>query len=58
MKQKDSLRYSLPGKPISAEEFRTWAKSAEKTGTISLQEAKKVWAVKRKKLLRISKKMN
>jgi hypothetical protein len=31
---------SLPGDPVSQEEFRQWVNAAEKTSTVSLTEAK------------------
>ena len=41
---------SLPGKPISITAFKKWIKDAENVETISLNEAKKRWANKKKKL--------
>ena len=49
----DSSQLSLPGKPISEEEFRAWVKSAESTPTITLNEAKLQWGAKKKKLQRL-----
>ncbi|HUX53475.1 MAG TPA: hypothetical protein VMV56_03600 [Williamwhitmania sp.] len=46
----DFSTYSLPGKPISEEEFRAWVEYAENTPTVSLNEAKQQWEGKKKKL--------
>jgi hypothetical protein len=46
----DFSAYSLPGKPITADEFRAWVDHAENTPTISLNEAKQQWETRKKKL--------
>lgn len=46
----DFSSYSLPGKPISEDEFRAWVESAENSSTMSLDEAKQRWDVRKKKL--------
>ncbi len=59
LEQKDLIRilkepeinsYSLPGEPISDEDFRKWVKYAENSPTLSLNEAKQRWANQKKKL--------
>jgi hypothetical protein len=46
----DFSSYSLPGKPISEDEFRAWVESAENSTTMSLDEAKQRWDIRKKKL--------
>lgn len=46
---------ALPGKAMSLKAFRNWIAEAEKTSTISLTDAKKKWANKRKQLLHLTK---
>jgi hypothetical protein len=46
---------SLPGKPMPLSAFKSWIEDAESADTISLKEAKKLWAVKRKQLQKTSK---
>ncbi len=46
---------ALPGKPIPDQEFRNWIEEAEKGPTISLEEYKSKWALKRKQLLNLIK---
>ncbi|MCX6238744.1 MAG: hypothetical protein NTY07_14475 [Bacteroidia bacterium] len=62
LEQKDLIRivkepeinsYSLPGKPISDEDFRKWVEYAENSPTISLTEAKQQWADQKKKLQKL-----
>jgi prophage antirepressor-like protein len=40
----------FPGKPLTAQEFRTWVESRENGPTVSLKEAKVEWAKQRKQL--------
>jgi hypothetical protein len=47
---KNFSSYSLPGKPINEEEFKTWVEYAENTSTVSLNEARQRWETKKKKL--------
>jgi len=42
--------YSLPGDPLSHEEFYKWVKAAENTSMVSLIEAKQKWANQKKSL--------
>jgi hypothetical protein len=44
---------SLPGSPLSLNEFKNWIKDAEKTSTVSLTHAKEKWAGKRKQLQKL-----
>jgi hypothetical protein len=53
LKEPDLNSYSLPGEPISNEDFRKWVEYAENSPTISLTEAKLVWAEQRKKLQKL-----
>ena len=59
LEQKDLIRivnepeinsYSLPGEPISDEDFKKWVKYAENSPTVSLTEAKLRWSDEKKKL--------
>lgn len=59
LEQKDLIRilkepeinsYSLPGEPISDEDFKKWVGYAENSPTTSLTEAKQRWANQKKKL--------
>ena len=59
LEQKDLIRilkepeinsYSLPGEPISDEDFRKWVEYTENSPTLSLTEAKQRWANQKKKL--------
>jgi len=42
--------YSLPGGPMSEEDFKNWVEYSENSPTVSYSEAKKRWAVHKKKL--------
>lgn len=42
----------FPGKPLTTQEFQKMIEEAENSGTISLKEAKTLWASQRKKLLK------
>jgi hypothetical protein len=46
---------SLPGKPLSLNEFKNWIKDAEQTSTVSLTEAKEKWANKKIQLQKLIK---
>jgi poly(3-hydroxyalkanoate) synthetase len=46
----DPNSYSLPGHPVSDEEFRKWIEQSENSPEISLTEAKKQWIEQKKKL--------
>ncbi len=45
--------YSLPGKPISVEDFIKWVEYTENSPTVSLTVAKKRWAEQKKKLQKL-----
>jgi hypothetical protein len=49
----DFSSYALPGKPINNDEFKAWVDYAEDTPTISLNEAKQQWEIRKKKLQHI-----
>ena len=62
LEQKDLIRivkepeinsYSLPGEPISNEDFKKWVEYAEKSPTVSLTEAKQRWANQKKELQKL-----
>jgi hypothetical protein len=44
----DFSSYALPGKPINNDEFKAWVDYAEDTQTISLNEAKQQWEIRKK----------
>ena len=46
--------FVFPGKPLSVEEFQDMIVEAENSGTLSLKEAKELWANQRKKLLKLA----
>ncbi|TAE37416.1 MAG: hypothetical protein EAY66_05880 [Sphingobacteriales bacterium] len=46
---------ALMGSPLSNQEFLNWVQQAENTNTISLQEAKDKWAIKKEQLLQMTK---
>lgn len=50
LKESDLNSYSLPGDPISEEDFRKWVKYAENSPTVSITDAKQRWAEQKKKL--------
>ena len=50
VKEPESNLYSLPGEPISDEDFVKWIEFAESTPTVSITEAKQRWADQKKKL--------
>ena len=45
--------YSLPGEPISVEDFRKWVEYTENSPTVSLKEAKQRWAGQKKKIQKL-----
>lgn len=53
VKEPESNLYSLPGEPISDEDFIQWIEFAESTPTVSLTEAKQQWANQKKKLQKL-----
>lgn len=53
LKEPDLNSYSLPGEPISNEDFRKWVEYAENSPTVSLNEAKLRWKEQRKKLQKL-----
>lgn len=53
LKDTDLNSYSLPGEPISQEDFKKWVEYAESSPTVSLTEAKQRWAEQKKKLQKL-----
>ena len=53
LKDPDINSYSLPGEPISNEDFRKWVEYAENSPTVSLNEAKQRWAEQKKTLQKL-----
>ncbi len=53
VKEPDLNSYSLPGEPISVEDFRKWVEYAENSPTVGLTEAKQRWAEQKKKLQKL-----
>ena len=53
LNEPDLNSYSIPGEPISSEDFRKWVEYAENSTTVSLTEAKLRWAEQRKKLQKL-----
>lgn len=47
------VNYSLPGEPISDEEFKSWVDYTESSPTVSSAEAKQRWEAQRKKLQKL-----
>jgi len=45
---------ALPGKELTIDEFKTWIENAEKGKSITLKQAEKKWAIKKKKLLTLT----
>jgi hypothetical protein len=45
--------YSLPGEPISEEDFQKWVEYAENSPTLSFSQAKQRWAEQKKKLQKL-----
>ena len=50
VKESDTNSYSLPGKPVSVEDFKKWIEFAENSPTVSIKEAKQRWSEQKKKL--------
>jgi hypothetical protein len=46
--------YSLPGEPVSDEDFRKWVEYAENSPTVTLTRAKQRWAEQKKKLQKLT----
>jgi len=53
LNEPDLSSYSLPGDPISNEDFRKWVEYAENSPTVSLNEAKQRWAGQKKTLQKL-----
>ena len=53
VKEPDLDSLSLPGDPVSEEDFRNWVEYAEGAPTVSLAEAKQRWATQKKKLQKL-----
>ena len=45
---------ALPGSPLPLKTFKEWITDAERNDTISLKEARKKWAGKRKQLQKLT----
>lgn len=50
LNEPDLNSYSLPGDPISDDDFRKWIEYAESSPAIDLKEAKQKWTEQKKKL--------
>jgi hypothetical protein len=53
VQEPDLNSYSLPGEPISDEDFRKWVEYAENSPTVTLTQAKQKWAEQKKKLQKL-----
>jgi len=53
VKEADLNSYSLPGEPISEEDFKNWVEYAENNPTVSLIETRQKWAIQKKKLQKL-----
>ena len=53
VKEPDRNLYTLPGEPMSDEDFRNWIEFAENTPSLTLNEAKQRWADQKKKLQKL-----
>ncbi len=53
VKEPDQNLYTLPGEPMSDEDFRNWIEFAENTPSLTLNEAKQRWADQKKKLQKL-----
>ena len=53
IKEPDLNSYALPGEPVSEEDFRKWVEYAERSPTVSLDEAKQRWATQKQKLQKL-----
>ncbi len=45
---------AIPGRELSLIQFKKWINDAEKTSTVSFEEAKSIWAEKKKQLKKIT----
>jgi hypothetical protein len=52
-KKPDSNSYTLPGDPISEEDFKKWIEYAKGSPTVSLAEAQRRWSTQKKKLQKL-----
>jgi hypothetical protein len=46
--------YSLPGQPMSVEEFKSWVEYAEDSPSVDLNEAKQRWSTQKEKLRKLT----
>ena len=53
IKEADFNSCSLPGEPISEEDFKNWLDYAENNSTVSLTEARQKWVIQKKKLQKL-----
>lgn len=53
VKEPDLNSYALPGEPVSEEDFKRWVEYADNSPTVSLSEAKQIWATQKKKLQKL-----
>jgi len=53
VREPDLNSFTLPGEPVSEEDFRKWVEYAEGSPTVSLAEAKQRWATQNKKLQKL-----
>ena len=53
LNEPDLSSYSLPGEPISNEDFRKWVEYSENSPTVSLNEAKHRWAEQKNTLQKL-----
>jgi hypothetical protein len=49
----DLTRRSLPGSAMSEQAFKDWIAKAEKSPTVSLEEAEKLWAEEMKQIRKL-----
>lgn len=54
LNEPDINSFSLPGEPISSEDFRRWVEYAEISPAVSLPQAKLRWAEQKKKLQKLT----
>jgi len=45
--------YTLPGEPMSVEEFKSWVEYAEDSPSVGLTEAKQRWSTQKEKLRKL-----
>jgi hypothetical protein len=53
VKEPDINSFSLPGAPVSEEDFIKWVEYAEASLTVNLTEAKQRWDTQKKKLQKL-----